>query len=518
MVVRADPETEAVSMLSFPRDLLVEIKCPGPRPDYVGRINSAYSECRGPIGTLRTVRALTGLPINYLITVDFGGFRQIVDELGGVWIDVDRRYFNDNAGRITGVNTYATIDLQPGYQRLNGSDTLDFVRYRHTDDDFHRIARQQLFVKSFKAQVSSAFSPLKLPSLIDAVTSNVEIARGGGKEVDFGIIKSYALLLYSLPSGHFFQPRIEGLEQDASFNLIPTEAGLDQAITEFTAPDVEAPERAAAVVLGLKLEASGPRPRDVTVSVLNGNGVAGSAANAGVELARRGYTIVAGEQGNAPSWDYLRTKVYYDPEQAQSRAAAAKVRILFGAADVEPLPADIEPLSSGGMLTVVVGQTFQGTIAAAPIDRTPKKEPPAVQVNPEATRPLLREVQRRVPFRLMLPRLIERSSTIDREAPIRVYPIAKGHRAVRLTFRYGDQNAYWGIEQTDWQDAPILQSPNLTRVIKKRSYEFHYSGSRLHMVVLRANGATYWVVNTLLDTLSNDTMLAIAKGLRPLGK
>ena len=47
---------------------------------------------------MQTVRDLTGLPINYLITVNFRGFKQIVNRLGGVWIDVDRRYFNDNAG------------------------------------------------------------------------------------------------------------------------------------------------------------------------------------------------------------------------------------------------------------------------------------------------------------------------------------------------------------------------------------------------------------------------------------
>ena len=48
------------------------------------------------------MQALTGIQVNYLITVDFHGFKQIVDKLGGVWIDVDHRYFNDNGGRTTG--------------------------------------------------------------------------------------------------------------------------------------------------------------------------------------------------------------------------------------------------------------------------------------------------------------------------------------------------------------------------------------------------------------------------------
>jgi anionic cell wall polymer biosynthesis LytR-Cps2A-Psr (LCP) family protein len=89
MLLRADPQTDSISMLSFPRDLVVEIRC----PDQVFRskINAAYSTC-GARGALDTVRTLTGLPINYLITVNFRGFKKIVNNLGGVWVDVDRRY------------------------------------------------------------------------------------------------------------------------------------------------------------------------------------------------------------------------------------------------------------------------------------------------------------------------------------------------------------------------------------------------------------------------------------------
>ena len=118
------------------------------------RINSAYSRC-GSKGTLETVRKLTGVPINYLITVNFRGFRQIVDKLGGVWLDVDRRYYNKNDGRAS--TNFSNIDLQPGYQRLNGADALAFVRFRHTDADYHRLARQQAFVRAFKEQVAQNF-------------------------------------------------------------------------------------------------------------------------------------------------------------------------------------------------------------------------------------------------------------------------------------------------------------------------------------------------------------------------
>ena len=87
---------------------------------------------------------------------------------------------------------------------------------------------------------------------------------------------------------------------------------------------------------------------------------------------------------------------------------------------------------------------------------------------------------------------------------------------MRFTFRTG-QSEYWGIEETNWNDAPALEGANLKRRIGGRTFQLHYSGSHLHMVSLSQNGATYWVVNTLLDSLSNETMLAIAKSLRTYG-
>ena len=165
------------------------------------------------------------------------------------------------------------------------------------------------------------------------------------------------------------------------------------------------------------------------------------------------------------------------------------------------------------MATVVVGQNFHGTIAPAPVDKTPTRQPPRVTPNAAMTRSLLMQVRKRVRFRLQVPRLIESSSRLEFDAPIRVYNISKGHRAVRLTFRIGS-NEYWGIEETNWNEAPALADPSFVHKIKGREYALYYSGAHLHMVVLRKDGATYWVVNSILDELSNETMLAIARGPR----
>ena len=165
MLIRADPAHEGDLDALVPARPARRRAVPGQGRRYRGKINAAYS-CCGPKGTLETVRQLTGLPINYLITVNFRGFRQIVDRLGGVWMDVDRRYYNDRGGP----SGYATINLQPGYQKLTGYKALDFVRYRHTDSDLFRVARQQQFVKAFKDQIRTASRPTALPKVIKAIT------------------------------------------------------------------------------------------------------------------------------------------------------------------------------------------------------------------------------------------------------------------------------------------------------------------------------------------------------------
>jgi LCP family protein required for cell wall assembly len=514
MLVRADPGAKTISLLSFPRDMTVAIYCPGRTP-YTGKINTAFTFC-GPRATLDTVRELTGLPVNYIITVNFRGFRQLVDKLGGVWLDVDRRYFNDTSGP----SGYATINLHPGYQRLNGYQALDYVRYRHTDSDLFRVARQQLFVRALKDQIKHSFSVRKLPSVISVITHNVEVGQGGGSDVSAKTVLSYAALAYGLPQGHVFQSRIEGLEGYAE--LTTSSENIHRAVQEFAHPDVDAPKKATAVALGEKVQLKTPPARDTTVTVLNGNGITGSASNASYLLGQRGYQILTPPNGipaNAPSFDYFRTKVFFDASVPGAKLAGQHIANLFGSADVAKMPVRIRALSNGAMLVGVVGQTFHGSLAAAPVDQTPQRQQANVAPGAEASLDLLRERARRVRFPLMVPTVIERSSWIDRERPVRLYRIDPDgkHKAVRLVYRMGS-NEYWGVQMTDWDDAPVLAGRSFVRNIGGRRYELYYDGPRLHMVVLRRKGASYWVVNTLLDRLSNETMIAVAKGLRPLSK
>ncbi len=385
MLLRTDPETESISMLSFPRDMIVSIHCPGQAP-FTQKINAAYANC-GAKGTVQTVHDLIGLPINYLITVNFRGFKQVVNKLGGVWIDIDRRYYNDNAG-LSPTFGYAKINLQPGYQLLTGGSALDYVRYRHTDSDFYRVARQQQFVKAVKYRFAHNFSLLKAPGIIRALVKNMEVASGGGGDVSGKTILSYARFILGLPPGHFFQTQIEGLTGYADLRTDPS--NIQTAVQDWLTPDVEAASVATSVALGQKVKTKTPAPDKTTITVLNGNGVAGSAGSAGYALSQRGYRILQpppNATGNAPSFGYFHTTVYWDPHVKQSKAAASSVAKLFAPADVKRMPSRIAPLGNSAMVVVVVGQTFKGSIAPAPPSRTPtKREPAHVVSNPYDSR------------------------------------------------------------------------------------------------------------------------------------
>jgi LCP family protein required for cell wall assembly len=150
LLARADPDKDAIAVMSIPRDLKVDIPGHGEN-----KINAAFEfggRKNGPRLVVRTVKKLfedsigESFPITNVMIMDYGAFRRAVNYIKGVYVDIDRDYFNDNA---SGEN-YATIDIDPGYQKLWGKAALDYVRYRHTDNDLVRAARQQDFLRQAK--------------------------------------------------------------------------------------------------------------------------------------------------------------------------------------------------------------------------------------------------------------------------------------------------------------------------------------------------------------------------------
>jgi polyisoprenyl-teichoic acid--peptidoglycan teichoic acid transferase len=150
LLVRIDPSKPTISMLSIPRELQVTITPPNGLPT-VNRINVAYT-----IGGIQlmteTIKRVLGIPVNHVFVSTFPKFKRAVDEMGCVYMTVDRRYYHVNE---PGGEQYFEINLQPGYQRICGKEALEYVANRHEDTSLVRDARDQRFLLEVKAQYGS---------------------------------------------------------------------------------------------------------------------------------------------------------------------------------------------------------------------------------------------------------------------------------------------------------------------------------------------------------------------------
>lgn len=158
LLVHLDPNAGQISIMSVPRDLLVTITTKNGQTYYPRKVNAAYTigsleggTDRGVELTAETIEHLLHIKLNGVIDITFKGFIGIVDTMGCVWVNVDHRYFNEPNGSVE--TDYSAINLQPGYQKLCYENALSYVRYRHTDSDFVRVARQQDFIRDLREQV-----------------------------------------------------------------------------------------------------------------------------------------------------------------------------------------------------------------------------------------------------------------------------------------------------------------------------------------------------------------------------
>ena len=189
MLVSIQPATRQAMMISLPRDLWVKIPAL-PRNGFMwGKLNSAYAigtdhadypnvrsdwktETGGGDLAAATVSQITGQPIDYWVGVDFKAFRDVVDALGGIRVNVpaalDDPYFP--AGETTGM---MHIHFNAGLQQMNGEQALEYARSRETTSDFDRSRRQQLIMLSVRQRVFSLNAVPKVFSVLSALQDNV---------------------------------------------------------------------------------------------------------------------------------------------------------------------------------------------------------------------------------------------------------------------------------------------------------------------------------------------------------
>jgi len=156
MLCRIDPNTKQVSILSIPRDTKVDLPGHGTQ-----KINAAMA-FDGPAGAVNAISAFVGVPIAHYVEIDFSGFKDIVDALGGVTVNVPAN------------TTYDGVTVPSGKQTLNGDQALVFVRCRKTyaTGDFQRTANQRQLLKAVSKQILSS-SPTDMPGLINSLSGSV---------------------------------------------------------------------------------------------------------------------------------------------------------------------------------------------------------------------------------------------------------------------------------------------------------------------------------------------------------
>ncbi|MGH2989310.1 MAG: LCP family protein [Solirubrobacterales bacterium] len=402
MLLRIDPDNDAIALLSLPRDLRVNIPGRG-----IAKLNEAYT-IGGPQKTLEVVKQLTGLNIHHVVNVDFEGFSQAINAIDCVYVDVDRQYFHSNEG-LAVEDYFSEIDIQAGYQMLCGDRALQYVRYRHTDNDIVRAARQQDFLREARQKIGPSRLFRDREELIDIfkkyTTSDIDN--------EFTMLDVLKTFLGAA---------------DAPVKQIHFQGELGES---YVTASNEQIQKAVDQFLGLK----------DTPGSLGEEGEGGGDGGGG-----------GGDKPKEPK-----------PESGGDEG-----------------PALIDSAGAG----LAFAQQFAPAVGF-PVDYPTK--------------------------------LVPGSEIIDES---REYKIAdedgKVHRAYKLVFSIPATQIpleFYGLMGTTWTDPPILENPSETREIGGREYDLFYDGDRLRMIAWRTNDAAYWLNNTLLQTLEDDEMIAIADSM-----
>ena len=415
MLLRLDPDRNAIALMSIPRDLKVEI--PGFGTE---KFASAYTY-GGPKLALQVVKELTGLPINHVVNVDFLGFVRAVYAIGCVYVDVDRRYYHSNEG-LPASEQYAEINVQPGYQLMCGKRSLEYVRYRHTDTDLVRAARQQDFLSAARQRVPIGDLFFDRDQLLDIFTeyTTSDITDG---ETMLEVLKLF----------------IDSRNAEIHEVHFPAELG-----PSYVTASPEAIEDVVGQFLGI--EASG------------------------------------GSRGTLED----------EPENQRDRRKKKKKRKKDKPRVAAPKPPGSDELvaarEAGEIEAKVVARKVGGGFPVFFPTRLPAGAA-YVESNPY--------------LKIQDPRVYHFKDTDgNRHAAYRMV----------LSVELGDGIHYFGVQGVrGWTDPPILSEPSESREIHGRDYEIFLDGDRVDLIAWKRGDSAYWIANDLLNTLTNDQMLGMAR-------
>lgn len=322
IIVTVDPINNTAGMMSIPRDLQLPI--PGNGEDRINTANVYGYKYNypggGPALLKRTIEANFEIPIDYYVMVDFDGFKDVIDTLGGVEVDVprglhDTKYPDPKPGDPF---AYTTIHFDSGWQHMNGERALQYARSRMSTSDFDRANRQQQILFAIREKALGLNLIPKLPSLagtmMDTVATDMtleemlELARLA-PQIDMGNIKSVVIqkpMVYGyrtetgaavqLPKWDLIRPVVDDLFRTPVV-IVPTPVPTQPA------PPTPTPTLAPVQIEQLQdLAQEGAR-----IAVQNGTSEPNFAARVAAMLMQQGLQVV--EFGDADRLDYPNTVV-----------------------------------------------------------------------------------------------------------------------------------------------------------------------------------------------------------------
>jgi LCP family protein required for cell wall assembly len=343
---------QKATLVSLPRDSWINIPAYTDskgveHPAHMDKLNAVFSLGGAPL-LVNTVQQLTGVHIDHYVEIDFAGFQNMVNALGGVDVCLAR----------AAKDSYTGINLSAGNHHLDGAQALAFVRQRHNLPlgDIDRIKRQQAFLASMLREVESAgtlANPLKLNAFIDALTKSVTVD-SGTSAADLGKL---ALKLKGLSSGNVILTTMPissfGTENGQDVDVV--DQAKSQALFQSLIDDNAAAAAASPTSAGPTVAAN-----TVHVRVFNGAGVNGLAARASSDLAKLGF-VIEGAPGNRGTGATTSVIDYNPTMAAQARTLAAAVP---GATLKEDEQLDTT-------LELVLGSSYDGTGVGAAQPSTP---------------------------------------------------------------------------------------------------------------------------------------------------
>lgn len=315
MLVSLQPSTKRVAMISIPRDLTVPIENMGWRKiNAIGAFAEKDNPGSGGLAASQAISELFKVPIDYYLRVDFEGFSKVVDELGGIDVQVENQlddYMYPILGQEDNPSYYARyehLSVKPGLQHMDGALALKFARSRHgvngEGSDFARAKRQQLVIEAVKDKLFSAsnlFKPSLLAGLINTYQEHVATNFQTWEMIKlwdlFKDVKKEQIankVLDNSPDGLLTDSR----GADGAYILVPRAGDFSQIQYLIGNIFADAPTEAKAKVV----------EEEVAIEIRNGTWINGLASKVSTDLEKYGFDVLS--VGNASQRNYQRSVIY----------------------------------------------------------------------------------------------------------------------------------------------------------------------------------------------------------------